>query len=290
MNNSVVLLGEANVGKSSIMNALIGEHVSIVSSLPGTTRDQIRGITEDGIIFIDAPGMQIKKVDGMLGKHMSKSISTAVANATVICYVLDATNFTDKDIQKIKNYQDHNKPVIVAVNKADIVNFEKLYPKLVKLNELSFVKEIIPVSAKTKYNLDVLLKAISNICKKPASSTISDNYTDQSVKFMTQEIIRGVLIENLHSEIPHGIATMINSWNETEKSVEIRCDIICSNPRHKPIIIGKNGNMLKQVGIDARTKIEKLVGKHVVLSTRVIVRSEWKNNKALLDELGYNAT
>jgi len=297
----VVLLGEPNVGKSSLLNALIEEPVSIVTDMPGTTRDQIRGFiyspserrggaTGDGVglEIIDTPGMH--KSGHTLGRHMRKSISAAVADADIIVYVLDATNFIDQDIVKISNYCN-KQPIIVAVNKTDKSSVEKLYPKLEQLNKLDFVKEIIPVSAKTGFNIDVLSSSIHGIASAneaiPRQELGSDSFTNQSIRQMSAEIIRKHLIQNLRSEIPHGVAVLITKFSESDKATEIHADIICEKPSHKPIIIGKGGATLKKIGTQARTEIEKLLDTHVQLFTHVIVRPDWKNSKEILGKLGH---
>jgi len=284
----VALLGEPNVGKSSLLNALVGETVAITTDLAGTTRGQIRGYLGN-IEIIDTPGMLSSHVTkDNLAKHMRKSISAAVAEADLLLYVLDAVNFTDGDIEKIANYRD-KKPVIVAVNKADKTNFEKLYPRLAKLNTLGFVRAIVPVSAKTGFNINVLTQAIiptpSSLRDATPSFDEGELFTDQSVRAMCQEIIRKALIENLRAEIPHGVAVLITKFQETQKAIEIHADIICQKPSHKPIIIGSGGGMLKRIGTQARAEIEKLLDTPAKLYTHVIVREGWKNDKDLIARL-----
>lgn len=279
---SVVFIGEPNVGKSSLLNALVGEAVSIVTDMPGTTREQIRGVLNgDGfqIIFLDTPGMGKARTD--LDRFMNKNISLAHAEADVICYVLDAVDF--KNIEKIKNF---SKPVIVAVNKTDKTSFEKLYPKLQLLNDNKAVA-IIPVSAKTRFNLDVLVSEIIKLLPEGKKQFADDEYTDQATRKMCTEIIRGELIKRLQREVPHGLAVDITQWKETEKELEICADIIVSKQSHKPIVIGKRGVMLKDVGTAARKQIEELTAKHVRLNTHVLVREGWKDKGDVLDKLGY---
>ena len=279
----VVLLGEPNVGKSSLLNALINEHVSIVTDMAGTTRDKIRGYI-DNIEIIDTPGMH--KAGHTLGKHMRKSISVAVADAELIIYVLDALDFTKKDIEKISNYRD-KQSVIVAVNKADKSTLEKLYPKLAQLNDLDFVRAIIPVSAKTGFNIDILRAEIAKNSPSLEKEATNELYTDQNIRSMSAELIRMALIKNLRSEIPHGVAVLITKFKETSDTTEIHADIICEKPSHKPIIIGKGGKTLKEIGSMARTEIEILLDTHVKLFTHVIVREDWKNSKEILTKLGH---
>ena len=284
---NVVLLGEPNVGKSSIVNAVVGEAVSIVTDLAGTTRTQIRGVKTVGnaqIIFLDTPGMVGAKRN-LLDKSLSKSISGAVADADIILYVLDATDIKAEHIQKIKNYSDQRKPLIVAVNKVDRVKMENLYPKLADLNKLSFVEAIVPLSAKSMFNIDVLESELVKHLPHGEFQFETDDYTDQPMRAMATEIIRGELVKRLHAELPHGIAVRIATWNEQSRSLAIHAEIICDKPSHKPIIIGKKGSVLKEVGIAARIALEELTQKHVRLTTHVLVRESWREKKALVDEL-----
>ena len=276
---SVVFMGEPNVGKSSLLNALVGEQVSIVAGMAGTTRESVRGyLSGDGwqIVFLDTPGMDKKTVRDGLQKLMSKNISGAVTESDVICYVLDALDIQDEYIQKIRNLKD-KKPLIVVVNKIDRTNFEKLYPNLQKLNELGLV--VVPCSSKTGKNMDVLIQDIVKHLPEGSAEFNEEEFTDQSVRKICAEIIRGALIEYLRQEVPHGVAVKIVVFNEKPKEIEIDAEIICAKPSHKPIIIGKGGAMLKKVGISARKKIEELTGKHIRLSTHVLVRENWRDSK-----------
>jgi len=278
----VVFIGEPNVGKSSLLNALVGEAVSIVTDMPGTTREQIRGVMNgDGfqVVFLDTPGMGKARTD--LDRFMNKSISLAHAEADVIVFVLDATNF--KGFEKVGNF---TKPVIVAVNKTDRSSFEKLYPKL-QLLDSRVVKAIVPVSAKTGYNLDVLVAEIVKLLPEGGKQFAEDEFTDQSLRKICAEIIRGELIKRLSAEIPHGLAVNVVEWKESGKDLEIKAEIIASKQSHKPIVIGKKGAVLKDVGIAARKQIEELTEKHVRLNTHVIVREGWKDKGGILGELGY---
>ena len=283
----VVFMGEPNVGKSSLLNALVGEDVSIVTDMAGTTRESVRGfLTSEGwqIIFLDTPGMDNRKdYRDSLAKYMGKSISNAVAECDVICYVLEATDVRDEYIQKIRNLQD-KKPLIVVVNKVDRSNFEKLYPHLAKLNGVGV--SVIPVSAKSGENLNVLRDEIIKFLPEGSAIFDADEYTDQSVKKMCGEIIRGALINNLQKEIPHGLAVRIVKFAEANKEVDINAEILCKKPSHKPIIIGKKGAVLKAVGIEARKKIEELVGKHVRLNTHVLVKENWRESGSVEEFLG----
>jgi len=282
----VVLIGEPNVGKSSIVNAIVGEQVSIVANQRGTTRGAIRGIktTSDyQVIFLDTPGMHASH--NQLHKYSQKSISHALAEADVILYVLDDIKI--EYIKKIQNYKTKAIPVVIAINKTDKTTIQKLYPKLGKLNELEFVREIIPVSAKTGFNLDVLESKLVQMLPVGEIEFSEDDFTDQSIKKIAEEIIRGELTKLLQREIPHGLAVKIADWKEGRREVEIHAEIYCDKPSHKPIIIGKKGTVLKQVGINSRDEIRRVTGKHTKLFTRVLVREDWRNKDGKLKDFGY---
>lgn len=284
----VVLIGEPNVGKSSIVNKIVGEQVSIVTDIPGTTREQIRGIKNGRdyqIIFLDTPGMHKSKTT--LDKFMSKNISFSVKEADVILYILDATDIRDEYIQKIKNYQDAEKPLILVVNKTDRIKMQNLYPKLAELNDLGFVKAIIPTSCTKGDNIDVLEQEIVKYLPEGEPVYDKEFFTTQATRKMAEEIIRGELLKVLRQDLPHGIAVKIVEWKEVRKELDIKAEIYCTKPSHKPMIIGKKGAVLKTIGTSARTQIQELTGKHVRLYTHVLVREDWKNKGDMLDKLGY---
>ncbi|MCL2846101.1 MAG: GTPase Era [Firmicutes bacterium] len=281
----VILLGEANVGKSSIVNKIVGEDVAITADTPGTTREEIRGIkTTDTyqIIFQDVPGMQEKRNE--LDRMMQKSIGTALANTDVILYVLDATDFRDEHVAKVRNYAKKDKPIILLVNKADRTTMNRLYPKIAPLNELEFVRAIIPTSAKTGMNMDVIESEIVKHLPVGEAMFADDDFTDQSTRRMAEEIIRGAVMTHTRAELPHSVAVKITKWREEKREVEIHAEIYCVKASHKPIIIGKRGQMLKLIGTDAREKIRQLTGKHTRLFTHVLVREDWKNKKSLIED------
>jgi len=283
----VVLIGEPNVGKSSIVNHIVGENVSLIADLPGTTQRAIRGVktTDDfQLIFLDTPGMHASV--NQLHKYSQKSISHALAEADAILYVLDATDIKTEHLEKIKNY-NKEKPVIIAVNKADKSNFQKLYPKLEELNKLDFVRDIIPVSAKVGTNMDTLERKLVELLPEGAAVFGEDHFTDQSLRQMAEEIIRGELLKLLEREIPHGLAVKIIEWKEGRREIDITAEIYCDKPSHKPIIIGHKGKNLKLVGEAARAEIRKIAARHVRLFTRVLVREGWRDKSSKLQEFGF---
>lgn len=285
----VAIIGRPNVGKSTIVNALVGMKVSITGPKAQTTRNKILGIlTEENtqIVFVDTPGML--KPTNKLGEYMKKSIDSALSGNDLILIVLDGTSIKDADYELIKSYENSDIPVFVVINKTDIATFEKVYPKLEKLNEFKFVSEFISISAKTGKNLDTLKNRI--IEKLPEGEFMFDEgeVTDKSVKFISAEIIREKALLYLQQEIPHGIAVDIPKFTENKNLVTIDADIIASKDNHKQIIIGKKGEMLKKIGSSARTEIETMVDKKVQLNLFVKVKENWQDSLSSLHDFGYD--
>lgn len=287
----VTVLGKPNVGKSSLINAIIGEKVSIVSPKPQTTRNNILGIynTENvQIVFTDTPGLH--QGGTRLDAFMQKSASSAKRGSDIIVYVLDGTKPIGKqDVAYIKGLKDQSEHLIVVVNKTDETTFEKLYPQLDKLNQLDFVNEIIPTSAIKGNNVDVLVNTIIKLLPEGIPYFDQDQYTNNSLRFMVAEIIREKALWLLQKEIPHGIGVEIVLFEETNKLVNISADIICEKQTHKQIIIGAKGNTLKDIGTRARVDIEKLLGQKVFLKLFVKVRANWRDKAYYVSDLGYKA-
>lgn len=278
---TVALLGEPNAGKSSLINALVGCHVTITAPMAGTTRDAIRGIlnTEHAqIIFVDTPGMQ--RATNLLEHKMNRMISGAVKSADVICFVLDVNHVTQKVLNKLANYRDFGVPVVVVISKIDNCTQTKLFQVLDQLKQFDFIKEFVPLSAHKKIGLKVLTNCLEKYL--PDGNAIYDDstYTDSSVRTMAEEIIREAIINQLHDEVPTGVKVVITKFESEQRMVNIDADIICDKQSHKKIIIGKQGHLIQKIGISARQKLEKFLGQHVVLHTFVIVREGWRDQTA----------
>ena len=263
----VTILGKPNVGKSSLMNAFIGEKVSIVSPKAQTTRDRVNGIltTDDyQIVFVDTPG--VHKPRTKLGEYMDKCVRTSTDGVDAIVIVLDVTKkITEGETAFIEKYLRGEAPVFVALNKVDESSYEKVYPMLEKLSYLTVasddrqaVKEIIPVSAKKKKNTDVLLKALVSVMPEGPMYYPPDEITDKSERYMLCETIREKALMLLNDEIPHGIGVYVQTMRYDEfGTAHISVDIIAERESHKAIIIGKNGEKLKMIAERARVDIEK---------------------------------
>lgn len=286
----VAILGQPNVGKSTLLNAILKEKVSIVSPKPQTTRDKILGIYNDNesqIVFIDTPGIHTSS--NKLDDYMNKAINTAKKDVDVLVYVIDGTKkINDKTLETLNKYTKDVDNIILVVNKVDDTTYEKLYPELNKLNSLEGIKDIVPLSALKKKNIEELIKVIKTYLTDSVKYYDDDIYTDKSVKFLVAETIREKALWLLQDELPHGIAIEIVRFVEGEKLTEIDADIIIEKSSHKQIIIGKNGQMLKNIGTKSRIEIERLIGTRVMLKLFVKVREDWRHKESVLKSLGYN--
>ena len=287
----VAILGLPNVGKSTLLNSILNEKVSIVSPKAQTTRNKILGILNEDdcqIVFIDTPG--IHSSHNKLDEYMNKAILSAKQDVDVLLYVIDGSKkISDNVIETLNKYTKGIDNVILVVNKIDGVSYEKLYPELSKWNGLENVKDIVPISAIKGKNIDELLKVVKSYLKEDVRYFDEDIYTDQSVKFLVSEIIREKGLWLLQDELPHGIAIEIARFEEGDNLVEIDADIIIEKQSHKQIIIGKNGSKLKDIGIKSRLDIEKLVGKKVMLKLFVKVKDDWRSKGSTVKSLGYNS-
>ena len=285
----VTILGKPNVGKSTLLNKILGEKVSIVSPKPQTTRNKILGILNEPeyqIIFIDTPGKH--NIINKLDKYMDSEIEQAKQDVDIVLLVIDGSKrINESDYEFVESLEKSKQKVIVVINKIDDTTFEKLYPQLVRFNNMKFVLDIIPISAKNGKNVDELIKVIKSNLTSDIKYFDDDIFTDKSIRFMVSEIIREKALLYLQDEIPHGIAVDIVEFKEDSKKVIIDADIICEREAHKPIILGRNGEMIKKIGTASRIDIENLVGLKVYLSLFVKVRDNWRNNFNQMNNLGY---
>lgn len=223
---------------------------------------------------------------------MMKSVRTATSDVDMIVYVLDSTKAIKEDeFEYIKNLKEKTDKLIVAVNKTDRSGFEKVYPLLDKLTRLGVCDEIVPISALSGNNVDVLKDVIIKNLPEYENESVyhfdKDDYTDKSIKFLISEIVREKTLILLSEEIPHGIAVVVSQYEDKGNLLEVEVEIYCERESHKSIIIGKHGEMAKQIGSLAREEIEKLVGKKVLLKIWVRVKKGWKDVQNALKDFGY---
>ena len=293
----VTLIGRPNVGKSTLMNNLIGQKIAITSSKPQTTRNRIQTVYTDEvgqIIFLDTPG--IHKAQNKLGEYMDSVAERTLSEVDVVLWLVEPTTFIGKGEQHIAKLLETTKtPVILVVNKIDTVEKGELLPVIDKYKDIVDFKACIPVSAVTGENKDDLLKTVFDLLPEGPMYYDEDVVTDQAERQITAELIREQTLRRLKEEVPHGVAVMVESMKE-EKDTSVRhshknimnieATIFCERDSHKGIIIGKKGAMLKEIGTNARHQISDLLGMKVNLNLWVKVKKDWRNSDSLMKNFG----
>ncbi|MBO4554832.1 MAG: GTPase Era [Clostridia bacterium] len=287
----ICIAGLANAGKSTLTNALVGEKVSIVSWRPQTTRNKLLGIVNRDdfqMVLIDTPG--IHKARNQLGEYMMLAVEKGLKDVDGVAYVIDAAKGLQKDDYEFLQKNAKKVPIVVALNKQDAVTQETLFESLAKLNEIEGIKAIVPISAKKQDNVEPLLEELVALLPYGVPMYPADMFTDSTMRFMATEIIREKALYLLDKEVPYGIGVYINKFEEREDKpiCEIDADIIVEKQSHKAIVIGKGGEMLKQIATKARKDLEEMIGTQVFLTLYVRVKNEWRDNDFTLKELGYD--
>lgn len=284
------LIGRPNVGKSTLMNRLIGQKIAITSHKPQTTRNRIQTVLtlEEGqIVFLDTPG--IHKAKNKLGSYMVSVAEHTLEEVDVILWLVEPTDYIGAGERHIIEQLKKTKtPVILVINKTDTVKKEEILRFIdVYRRELDF-QEIVPVSALKGDNTDELVKCILKYLPYGPAFYDEDTITDQPVRQIAAELIREKALRLLEDEIPHGVAVSIESMKEEGKICHIEATIVCERESHKGIIIGKGGKMLKQIGSQARPEIERLLEMQVNLQLWVKVKKDWRDSDFLLKNFGYH--
>ncbi len=286
----VAVIGRANAGKSTLINVLVGEKVSIVSPKPQTTRDRILGVlTEQDfqIVFVDTPG--IYKARNALTDMMMKTTETSAKSVDFILYVLDGhEGIKDDEREIVEKYHALGIPMAIAYTKIDIMQKENIPLDMAKISDWGLDIDVFPVSARKGKNIRELKAFLAD--KLPESEKVfeEDIVSDKSERFMVSEIMREKILLKYDKEIPHGIAIVINTFRLQENGVyEINLDIVCERANHKAILIGKQGKAIKEVSSFARQDMEKFLGAKVFLTTYVKVKEDWRDKQNLLVEYGY---
>ena len=285
----VTLIGRPNVGKSTLMNYLVGQKIAITSKKPQTTRHRIQTVltTEEGqIVFVDTPG--IHKAKNKLGEYMVNVARQTLNEVDVILWLVEPTTFIGAGEQHIiERLKKVNTPVILVINKIDSVKKEEILKAIAAYKDQMEFAEIVPVSARSGENTGELLKTVMKYLPYGPQYYDEDTVTDQPERQIVAELIREKALHCLEDEIPHGIAVTIESMKRKGKVTHIEATIICERDSHKGIIIGKQGNMLKKIGSTARYEIEKMLDCQVNLKLWVKVKKDWRDSEYLMKNFGY---
>lgn len=296
-NAFVTIIGRPNAGKSSILNALVGEKIAAVSAKPQTTRTKITGVItkdETQYVFMDTPGMHKSK--NKLSEHMMKTVNESVADVDIAMFVADCTKKSSENERLLLNNLKSNRgKSILIINKIDLLdNKEDLIKIIADYSTLHDFDEVIPVSALTGDGLDIVMKILSKYAIDGPHYFPDDMLTDQPEKVIMAEIIREKALNNLNEEIPHGIAVTIESLKERdnragEAILDISAVIYCERDSHKGIVIGKNGSMLRKIGAESRIELEDFFQIKVNLQCWVKVKEGWRNREGMIRNFGLSS-
>lgn len=297
----ISIIGRANVGKSSLMNAILGQKIAIVSSKPQTTRTRIMGVytkDETQLVFIDTPGFH--KPRNLLGENMVKAVDSGMSDVDACLLVVDAApefkldfdNLPNAELSLVKTLEKRKIPCVLAVNKIDLLEHkDSLFEILSAYSKIYDFKSLVPLSAKTGDGVDILLSELLVFAKNSPHYFADGDITDQPEKVMVAEMIREKLLTALDGEVPHGIAVDLERFFERDNSagnpiLEVDAVIYCEKESHKGIVIGKSGAMLKKIGTDARIDIEEFFGIKCSLKLWVKVKENWRNRQGLIHTFG----
>ncbi len=285
----VSIVGRPNVGKSTLLNAIIGKKIAITSNTAQTTRNMIQGIYHGDdvqIIFVDTPG--IHKPHNKLGQVLNKQAYYNLSDVDVILFLVDVTEkLGNGDKFILEKLKENDVPVILVLNKMDKITYLELLPKIEEYKDLYPFQAIIPVSAYKKKNLDDLIQTVSKYLKDDIKYYDEETITNVSEKFSVSELIREKVLYHTKEEVPHSVTCITEEISEDKSSIRVIASLIVDRENLKKILIGKNGTMIKKIGTEARHDIEKLLEKKVYLDLRVRVVPNWRDKESFLRELGY---
>lgn len=286
----ISIVGRPNVGKSTIMNRILGEKIAIVSNKPQTTRNCIRGILtegEDQFVFFDTPG--IHRAQNRLGDYMVTAAKSGMQQGDVVMLVVDVNKPVSKTEEEIIDYlKREGVPSVLVLNKIDTVRRDMIAEKIAAYASKHEFDAVIPVSAKSGKHVDEVMDELSKFLHESEWFFPEDAATDQPMRQYVSEIIREKLLRALDREVPHGIAVVIEEYRDTGNLTKIRAEIICEKQSHKQIIIGKGGEVLKKVGMYSREELEKVTGSKIFLDLWVRVKENWREREGLVSNFGYN--
>ena len=287
----VAIIGRPNVGKSTLLNFILGQKLSITSRKPQTTRHKIMGIKTENdvqVVYVDTPGMH-ENHDKALNRYMNKAAQSAVKDVDVIVFMIDRTKWTSEDELVLKSLQYVKCPVILAVNKVDfLADKEALLPALQKLDAKGNFAHIVPMSAKTGHNVDRLESIITSFISQGVHLFPEDQITDRSSRFLAAELVREKIMRQLGDELPYSMTVEIEEFRYEDSLLVISAAILIDRQSQKHIIIGEKGSRLKQIGRDARLDMEEMFECKVMLNTWVKVKSGWADSERALKSLGYD--
>jgi GTPase len=286
----VAVIGRPNVGKSTLVNALVGERVSITSRKPQTTRDRILGVRTDEnaqYIFVDTPGFQ-RRHRSALNRRMNDAVTSSLGEVDAIVLVIEASGWQRGDDDLLQLLPTDSERVILAVNKTDeLADRARLLPLMAAASERFPFRAIVPISAEKGRQLDDLLGEIRPLLPEGLPLFDADQYTDRSVRFLAAELIREKAYRLLGDELPYGVAVTIDRWEEDDTGARIDATLVVDRESHKPIVIGREGTKLAEISRSARLDIAALLGKRVHLEVWVRVKRGWSDDARALKTLGY---
>lgn len=286
----VAIIGRPNVGKSTLMNHLIGQKISITSRKPQTTRNRILGIDTDGdyqIVYVDTPGLHLEEKKA-INKLMNRAAESSLGNVEVVIMVIDPKHWTSDDDMTLSKLIAANVPAVLVINKVDTVDDkESLLPLIDRISKVVAFKDIVPVSALKGTNLDVLKKVIKGYIPEGEHYFANDSITDRSSRFLASEIIREKLMRQMGDELPYCSTVEIEAFKEEKDIIRISAVILVERDGQKKMVVGANGARIKKIGTEARHDMEKLFESKIFLSLFVKVKAGWSDDIRALKSLGY---
>ena len=285
----VSLVGRPNVGKSTLLNNLIGKKIAITSNKPQTTRNIIQGIYNDAdsqIVFVDTPG--IHKPKHKLGNYLNRQAYYSIDDVDIIVFLVDGSEKLGKgDLYIIDRFKKSDKPVILVINKIDKIKKENILLKISEYKDLYPFKEIVPLSALKKDNLQVLIAVLKKYLQDDVRYFEENTYTNYQIEFLISEIVREKVFNLTDEEVPHSVTCVVEQMKKEKNNYSINVAIIVDRDALKKIIIGKQGKMIKKIGIEARVDLEELLGNKVYLELYVKTIKNWRDKEKYLQELGF---